>query len=84
MNLAIFHLLFFALFNLLSGAAVAQSPANNLETGQLSGTITGEDREPLIGAYLSLLGTELRTVTDASGNYSLGDVPYGQYTLQVT
>lgn len=38
---------------------------------QVSGTIKGQDGKPLSGVIIHLLGTELKTVTDQTGRFSL-------------
>jgi len=53
------------------------------QTGTISGTVTGEDGLPLIGANLLLVGTSSGTVTDERGNYTLAGNP-GTYTLLTT
>ncbi len=46
----------------------------------ITGTITGSDGEPLIGASVLVKGTTVGTVSDFDGNYSL-DVPAGNNVL---
>ncbi|MFK7936445.1 MAG: SusC/RagA family TonB-linked outer membrane protein [Saprospiraceae bacterium] len=46
----------------------------------ITGTITGEDEEPLIGVSILVKGTSSGTVTDFDGNYSL-EIPEGSETL---
>lgn len=45
------------------GMAMAQS--------RLSGTVTSEDGEPLVGAAVKVVGTNAGTLTDADGNFTL-------------
>ena len=59
------------------GTAAAQS------TGQVSGAVTAEDGRPLSGASVSVQGTELGTLTDASGRFTISNVPAGEQTVQV-
>ena len=59
-------LLMVALLLALAGAADAQVNMN--------GYVYGSDGEPLVGTYIIINGTQVRTLTDLSGHYSL-DVP---------
>jgi TonB-dependent receptor len=49
----------------------------------LRGKITGNNHEPLAGAYLSITGTHLSTTTDATGNYAFSRLKPGEYTITV-
>jgi len=46
---------------------------------QVSGTVKGQDGKPLSGVIIHLLGTELKTITDQTGRFSLA---YPQDTQQ--
>jgi TonB-linked SusC/RagA family outer membrane protein len=55
---------------------------------QQRGTITGEildqtTRRPLVGAQVSIPGTALGTVTNATGRYLLPNAPIGEVTIRV-
>ena len=51
---------------------------------QISGKITDkETKEPLIGAVVSVEGTELRTITDIDGHFKLNGLKQSTYTLLV-
>ncbi len=53
--------------------------------GKIAGTI--KDRhtgEPLPGATIRVLGTNIGTFTDEDGDYFLINLPPGDYTLQAT
>jgi outer membrane receptor for ferrienterochelin and colicins len=63
-------------FSLMTWAIAAQN-------GTISGIITGERGEPLIGASVLAEGTTIGTVSDEKGNYALS-VPAGSYTLRFT
>ena len=68
--------MFFAAFFLMIGTALAQTKVN--------GTVVyEEDNEPVIGASVQVVGTNVGTVTDASGKFSL-TVPAGKNTLRFT
>ena len=50
------------------------------------GSVTGKISDssgPLPGANVFLVGTSMGATTDSLGNYLIGDVPVGKYTLQV-
>ncbi len=50
------------------------------------GSVTGKISDssgPLPGANVFLVGTSMGATTDSLGNYLIGDVPLGKYTLQV-
>ncbi|MEM6773054.1 MAG: carboxypeptidase-like regulatory domain-containing protein, partial [Bacteroidota bacterium] len=70
--------LLFLLFVLCSYKVAAQN------SGNLSGQVTDEAGEPLIGAYLSLSDTDFRTATDVDGSFLLAEIPYGTYTVKIT
>lgn len=54
------------------------------QLGTISGTIVDQSSgERLIGANLSLQGTRLGAATDSAGEFSINDVPKGNYILQV-
>ncbi len=54
-------------------------------TGKLSGRILdGSTGEPLPGANVLLLGTQLGTITDVEGNYFIIGVPVGEYDVQAS
>ena len=55
------------------------------QRGTIAGTVT--DRvaaTPLAGARISLLNTNLSTVTNQQGHYTLTNVPVGTYQVQVS
>ena len=54
------------------------------QTAALSGTVTGEDARPLVGATVYLLNTPRATATDAEGAFRLSPLHPGRYTLRVT
>lgn len=53
------------------------------QTGTIAGRVTDEDGEPIAGATVSLEGTDLRTVTNAQGEFVLQAVPAGSRTVRV-
>ena len=61
---------------LMIGGVLAQT--------KVSGTVTSqEDGQPVIGASVLVVGTQVGTVTDAEGKFSL-TVPAGRSTLRIT
>jgi TonB-linked SusC/RagA family outer membrane protein len=46
----------------------------NLEQRRITGTVKGDNNEPLVGATIQVQGTTLGTLTDADGRFSI-DVP---------
>ena len=46
-----------------------------LQTRTITGIISDQSGEPLIGVSISIKGTSVGTITDAEGHYSLSDVP---------
>ena len=51
--------------------------------GQVSGTVTGTNNQPIAGAQVAIVNTAFRAVTDESGKYSIAGVPAGRYELRV-
>ncbi len=51
------------------------------QTGSIKGKVVDETNQPLPGASVSIDGTTLGSVTDASGNYAITGVKTGNYTL---
>lgn len=55
------------------------------QNGAFSGTVTdAKTGEPLIGATILLVGTELGSTTDVSGSYTLKNVPPKTYNIQAS
>ncbi|WP_075164041.1 TonB-dependent receptor [Microscilla marina] len=54
------------------------------QTGSIFGTIKDKANKPQSGVHLLLVKTSLGTTSDANGNYSLENIPVGNYTLMVT
>ena len=53
------------------------------QSGQLRGRLTdASTKEPLVGATITLIGTKIGAVTDASGNYIVAGIPAGRYTVR--
>jgi iron complex outermembrane recepter protein len=62
---------------LLSCVAFAQG-------GEVSGKITNGESQPLQGVAVHLLNTNYGAVTDASGTFTMTNVPSGEYTLFIS
>ena len=61
----------------LAGTAAAQ-------TGVLAGTVVGTAaRTPLVGATITVVGTNLSAVTDSTGRFTIAGVPAGDVELRV-
>ena len=60
------------------------SSANPDERGTVSGRVAGPDHVGLQGARVEVQPLGLTTVTDEQGQYSISDVPAGNYTLSVS
>lgn len=52
--------------------------------GRIAGTVTSQDGQPIAGAYVTVIGTRHGAMTDSKGNFSIGNVTTGTYTLKVT
>ena len=50
----------------------------------ISGTVTDESGNPLIGANVLVEGTVVGAATDIDGTFSINYVPEGEYTLLVS
>lgn len=54
-------------------------------TGKISGRVTDADtRQPLPGANVIVVGTDMGTATGTDGSYSLSSVPVGTYDVEVS
>ena len=53
-------------------------------TGKISGTVTGDDGTPLVGANVLVLGTGSGASSNADGEYQIINVPAGSYVLKAT
>lgn len=55
--------------------------ANGQALGNITGTVTDSAGAPLMGAEVTVDGSQVRTSTDDQGVFHLGGVPYGARTL---
>ncbi len=58
-------------FQMLALCIAAFAITNTFAQRKISGTVTDEKRTPLVGATITVKGTELATTTDATGKYSI-------------
>lgn len=64
---------------------IAPALAFAQNTGKIEGTvIDGDTGDPLPGASVALVGTQLGTITDIDGNYFIIGVPVGTYDVQAS
>src|SRR5262245_60428670 len=63
------------------GIPISASAQN---TGQVTGTVTSDQRQPLGGVTVSVQGTALRAVSGADGRYVISNVPEGRQIVQAT
>lgn len=72
-------------YTVMENNLIVISPSNELlQPNTITGKITDENGEPLIGATVVIKGTTIGTVTDVNGNYSFSNVPSGDVTLIVS
>ena len=69
------------LVTLVTAVCVA-TPALAQQRGTISGTVTSEGNQPLVGASIIINGTALRSVTGQGGEFRIANVPAG--TAEVT
>ena len=60
-----------------------QAPPTEERLFWISGQVTDAADQPVVGATVLLVEPELTAATDEEGNYRIGAIPYGIYTLQV-
>ncbi len=69
---------------IVPGTPVVVGPQELAEVqtrGTLSGTVTLQGLTEHIGTLVSVAGTPYQAVTDAGGNFSIPDIPAGNYTV---
>ena len=52
-------------------------------TGKISGTVSSNDGQPLVGANVIVDGTAMGAATDADGQYNILNVSAGTYSVTV-
>src|SRR5687768_3906733 len=69
-------------------APVRDTRATKPETGMIKGRVTAIDGRPLRRAQIRVTAAELREArtgnTDTDGNYEVGELPAGRYTVRVS
>lgn len=73
-----------ALATAMAAVLLLSAPGLGQETGQIAGTVTDADGQPLVNAEVTVIGTRLGALTDASGSFSLANVPEGAQQLRVS
>ncbi len=64
---------------------VATSNALASVTGKISGMVVDEiTGEPIVGATIQVVGTEIGTTTDVDGEYFIMNIPSGSYDISVS
>ncbi len=54
-------------------------------TGSIKGEVVSQrTRDPVVGAFVMVDGTSYGSITDASGNFTITDIPVGGYNISVT
>ncbi len=69
--------------------AVASSNGSDAPEKQKTGSLKGrvmdaETQSPIVGATILLLGTERGAASDADGRFTVGKIPVGSYSVQVS
>ena len=71
----------------LSSAIILQSKQKKsveIKKGNLTGRITDENGQPLLGATIQLLRTSFGAVTNVTGRFTISDIPNGNYTVRIS
>jgi TonB-linked SusC/RagA family outer membrane protein len=64
-------------------ALCAAAPAEAQQTGTISGVVTEVTvGNPVVGARVSVIGTQLGATTNAEGRFTIGGVPAGSHSVQ--
>lgn len=66
---------------LLAGSLILAFVFSSTAQSQVTGYITDDLGEPLIGATVKIEGTAIGSVTGTDGFYRLGSIPAGSYTM---
>ncbi|MBK9211750.1 MAG: SusC/RagA family TonB-linked outer membrane protein [Saprospiraceae bacterium] len=76
MKKSLFEKIFLFFMLLVSSYAFGQ--------GTVKGVVKGDDGVELIGVSISVLGTDLGSISDENGFYSISDIPSGKVRLEYT
>jgi hypothetical protein len=75
---------FFSLLNKYLFSATLILSISILKAGEFQGIIYSENKEPLIGATISIIELNKYAVSNADGTFSIQDLPVGQYTVSIS
>ncbi len=68
---------------LLSSGQTGALAQDQPKTGTIKGLVLDADtKSPIVGASILIVGTTTGAATNTSGNFTLADLPVGNYTLQ--
>lgn len=56
----------------------------NTWASSITGVVSNKDQEPIPGATVLIVGTQLGAVTNAKGYFEIKDVKNGRYTLEIS
>jgi TonB-dependent starch-binding outer membrane protein SusC len=76
-----------ALWGLAAGLALAVFGANPLaaqQTGTVEGTVVDGTQSPIVGAQVSIVGTQRGTITDADGSFRIANVQPGDRQVRAS
>ena len=68
----------------ISVIAFLVSTAWSQTTGKISGTVTGDDGAPLVGADVVVVGTGSGASSNADGEFQIINVPAGSYVVRAS
>ena len=71
-----------AMLVVMPGPLAAQQPG--VATGRITGTVTGETGQPLVGVQVVVTGTRLGAITGDNGRYTITGVAAGTYQVRAT
>jgi outer membrane receptor protein involved in Fe transport len=54
------------------------------QTGTITGKVVNDDGDPIGGATVELTNTQIHTTSNSAGEYTLSDVPPGNYTVRAS
>ncbi|HYW34813.1 MAG TPA: SusC/RagA family TonB-linked outer membrane protein [Balneolaceae bacterium] len=64
---------------------IGMTPALAQQTGTIEGTITNKKTgEPILNANVYIQSLNKGAATDADGNFTISDVPYGKYKMRIS
>lgn len=54
------------------------------QTGTINGKVLDDDNQPIVGATVEVVGTQISATTNQAGEYTIADVPAGNHTLRAS